>query len=66
MSVNLTQEELSKELRIDRSTVAKWETRGVMPRADKLPALAKLFGCQIDDLFLERKALENGDFSQAQ
>jgi transcriptional regulator with XRE-family HTH domain len=46
-----TQESVAKELNVDRSTVAKWESGEAMPRADKLPALAKLFGCSIDDLF---------------
>lgn len=48
-----TQEYVAKELAVDRSTIAKWEAGESMPRADKLPRLAKLFGCTIDDLFTE-------------
>lgn len=47
----MRQEDLAKKLSIDRSTVAKWETGEAMPRADKLPVLAKLLGCTIDELF---------------
>ena len=47
----LTQEKLSEMLNVDRSTIAKWETGEAMPRADKLPEIAKLLNCTIDDLF---------------
>lgn len=50
-SKNLTQEELATMLGVTRSTVAMWETGEVLPRTDKLPALAKIFGCKIDELF---------------
>lgn len=50
-SVNLTQEELSVKLGVNRSTIAMWETGLSLPRADKLPELAKIFECSIDDLF---------------
>lgn len=48
---NLTQEELGKMLNVNRSTVAMWETGEAFPRADKLPQLAEILGCKIDDLF---------------
>ena len=47
----LTQNQLSERLSIDRSTVAKWETGEAFPRADKLPQLAEILDCKIDDLF---------------
>lgn len=50
-NANLTQQQLSENLNVDRSTIAKWETGEAMPRADKLPELAKIFGCSIDDLY---------------
>ena len=50
-NANLTQQQLSENLNVDRSTVAKWETGEAMPRADKLPELAKIFGCSIDYLY---------------
>lgn len=45
------QADVADRLCIDRSTVAKWETGEAMPRADKLPLLAQLLGCTIDELF---------------
>ena len=50
---NLTQEEVARELRIDRSSVAKWETGKADPRADMLVKLAKLFGCTVDELLCD-------------
>ena len=52
-SKNLTQAELGEMLNVNRSTVAMWETGDAFPRSDKLPILAKIFGCTIDDLFDE-------------
>lgn len=46
-----TQEDVAVKLNIDRSTIAKWETGEAMPRADKLPQLAQVLGCTIDELF---------------
>lgn len=50
---NLTQSQLSKYLGIDTSAVSLWETGKSMPTADKLPDLAKILGCTIDELFEE-------------
>ena len=47
----LTQLNLAEHLNVDRSTVDKWESGEVMPTADKLPRIAKILGCTIDDLF---------------
>lgn len=52
----LTQNDIALQLSIDRSTVAKWETGEAFPRADKLPQLAEIFGCKIDDLFKSDKS----------
>ena len=46
-----TQGNLAHILKIDRSTIAKWETGEAMPRSDKLPELAKTLQCSIDELF---------------
>lgn len=52
----LTQKEIADAMSIDTSTVTKWETGESRPRADKLPEIAKLLGCTIDDLFDEKTA----------
>lgn len=46
----LLQEDVAKACGVDRSTIAKWEGGLFLPRADKLPALAKILGCTIDEL----------------
>ena len=46
----LTQQDLANELGVGQSAVAMWETQKSLPRTDKLPALAKILGCTIDEL----------------
>ncbi len=46
----LTQEEVADKIGVDRSTVAKWETGTASPRADKLPLLARILNCTVDEL----------------
>lgn len=50
-SSKLSQYELAIEIGTDRSTVTKWETGKAFPRTDKLPHLARLLGCRIEDLY---------------
>lgn len=52
---DMTQAELAKELGIDRSTVAKWETGKANPRVELLPKLAEILNCSIDELFAVSK-----------
>ncbi|MPN63422.1 hypothetical protein SDC9_211181 [bioreactor metagenome] len=47
----LIQSELAEKLGVSQSTIAMWETGESKPRADKLPELARILGCTIDDLF---------------
>lgn len=50
-AAGLSQTDVAKTLRVDVSTVGHWEAGDAMPRAAKLPKLADLFGCTIDELF---------------
>lgn len=50
---SLTQIQAAQLLNIPQPTIASWETGRSKPRADKLPAIAKLFGCTIEELLLE-------------
>ena len=51
LSINLTQTQLAKVLKVSRSTISMWETGEAYPRTDKLPDLAKILNCSINDLF---------------
>lgn len=53
--LELTQEDIAEKLKVKRTTVSMWETGEAFPRADKLPQLAEILGCKIDDLF-DKKA----------
>ena len=50
ISAGLTQKEVADYLGISQVSVWQWENNENMPRADKLPAIAKLFGCTVNDL----------------
>ena len=51
IALGLDQKDLAELLGCDNSTVCKWETGAALPQASKLPALAAVLGCTIDDLF---------------
>ena len=46
----LTQKEVAEKLGVGVSAVNKWEQGQSKPRADRLPAIAKLYGCTVDEL----------------
>ena len=47
----LSKTEVAYRLGLDLSTVCHWESGAAVPRTDKLPLLADLFGCTIDELY---------------
>ena len=47
----ISQRELAEMVGVDRSTVAKWETGVAFPTATKLPQMAEILECSIDELF---------------
>lgn len=48
---NLKQFELADLLKVERSTIAKWESGAAFPRAVQLPDLAAALHCTIDELY---------------
>lgn len=46
----LTQKDVARELGVKSTSVSKWECGQAMPTVDKLPALAKLYGCSVEDI----------------
>lgn len=55
IKANLRQEQAADALHVDRSTVAKWETGKAKPRAEKLPAIAKLYHCTVGALLSDEE-----------
>jgi len=47
---NLSQEALGNKLNVCQQAIAKWEKGKTYPAANKLPELAKVLKCTIDDL----------------
>jgi pentatricopeptide repeat protein len=58
-SLGLTQEQLAEKLHISYQAVSKWETSQNVPDTMMLPAISKIFGVTIDELFREKR--ENYD-----
>lgn len=51
MEKGYSQATLADKIGVSQQAVTQWETGDAMPRADKLPELARLLGCKVDDLF---------------
>ena len=47
----ISQTQLAAALSVSQQAVAKWEKGVGCPMADKLPGIAKMLGCSIDELF---------------
>ena len=48
---NITQTALAKKISVSQAIISQWESGEALPRADKLPLLAEVLGCSIDELF---------------
>lgn len=51
IAAGLSQADVVRAMKVDSAAVSRWEAGQAMPRADKLPALADLFHCSIDELY---------------
>lgn len=51
LSKSMTQEQLALAVGVSRTTVTMWEAGESMPTSNKLPKLAQVLGCTIDELF---------------
>lgn len=50
-AAGLTQIEFAEKIGVVQPTVAMWETGQATPMTPKLPLIAEILGCTIDDLF---------------
>ena len=53
----LSQAAVAEKLGISSASVCQWETGKNLPRADKLPEIAALYGCTVDDLLAKETQL---------
>ena len=51
--IKASQEQLSKRLGVDQTTVGKWELGKAFPRPSTLKKLSQIYECSIDDLYDE-------------
>lgn len=47
---NMTQEDIAEKLNVSRQTISKWETNIVIPDADNIVSICKLFNITTDEL----------------
>ena len=50
-AAGLSKAEVARAMQVAFAAVLKWESGAAMPRAEKLPQLADLYGCSIDALY---------------
>ena len=50
IALGIKQGDFALSLKVDRSTVSKWETGRAMPRAELLPKIAGVLCCTVDEL----------------
>lgn len=55
IKAGLTVADVMKALSVSDAAVYQWETGVNMPAGKRLPDIAKLYGCTVDDLFKETK-----------
>lgn len=52
-AAGLSKTDVARIMEVDLAAVSRWDSGESMPRAAKLPKLAELFHCSIDELFRE-------------
>lgn len=53
ISAGMTQQDLADALHVTQPAVLHWEKGRAAPNLDNLKAMAKIFGCTVDDLLQE-------------
>lgn len=54
----LTMMEAGQRLGITDAAVAQWESGATMPNAKRLPEIARLYGCTLEDLLKDKEELD--------
>lgn len=53
VALQLTQKELGDKIGVSQGAIAQWENGTTIPTTDKLPTLAKVLHCTVDELLRE-------------
>jgi len=56
--LGLSQNDLAKMLGVDQTAVHNWERGKAMPTAKRLPAIAKILECTVDELLQDDDQLD--------
>ena len=56
-----TQREVAKALGVKSAAVSKWECGKSKPKTSMLPAIAKLYGCTVDELLADELFDDDSD-----
>lgn len=54
VNAGYTQDAASKKIKVDKSTMIKWEQGKTAPRADQLKSLCELYNIPMDYIFLNK------------
>lgn len=57
-AAELTQMDLAEKIGVGQSSIANWESGITMPEAARLPRIAEVLDCTIDDLFVKKEEIE--------
>lgn len=57
-AAGLSKAQVARLMQVNQSQVSRWETGEHTPTADRLPQLAAMFHCTIDDLFAKDTAAD--------
>lgn len=52
---NISQVELAKKLGVTQGAISQWEKGIAVPQANKLPEIAKILNCSVDELVNARR-----------
>ena len=51
-TAELTQGQVATQLGVSQCTISAWEAEVYLPKSRQLPDLARVLGCEINDLFV--------------
>ena len=60
----LTVLEAARKLEVSSEAVYRWEDGSYFPGSKRLPAIAKLYKCTVDDLLTDTASASNADASK--